>query len=74
MFVLGESTIGRDESCDLSIDSIALSRTHAVLLVENGFHFIMDTGSVNKTFRDVVRCAVWMVCKLTLLLEPWCEL
>jgi len=51
---LGESSIGRDENCDLSIDSEALSRVHAILLVEQGVHFIKDNKSVNKTFRNSV--------------------
>lgn len=51
----GESSIGRDEDCDLSIDAVSLSRKHAVILVVNGTHFVMDNGSRNKTTRKSVR-------------------
>ena len=54
---LGESSIGRDEDCDLSIDAVSLSRKHAMFLVENGTHFVMDNSSRNKTFRKSVRAA-----------------
>ena len=50
----GESTIGRDEDCDLSIDAVSLSRKHAVVLVEKGTHFVMDNSSRNRTFRKSV--------------------
>ena len=47
----GESTIGRDDECDVPIPVRALSRRHAILLVEEGEHFIMDLGSRNCTYR-----------------------
>lgn len=51
----GESSIGRDIDCDLSIDARSLSRKHSVLLVVKGTHFVMDNGSRNKTYRKSVR-------------------
>lgn len=51
---VGESSIGRDVDCDLSIDAVSLSRKHAVILVERGTHFVLDNASRNKTLRGVV--------------------
>ena len=50
----GESSIGRSVDCDLSIETVSLSRKHAVILVEGGTHFVQDNDSRNKTYRGSV--------------------
>lgn len=50
----GESTIGRDEECDVCIPVRALSRQHATILVEEGEHFVQDLDSRNYTYRKGV--------------------
>lgn len=42
--------IGRQSTCDLSIDQESISRTHARIVLENGAHVISDLGSTNGTF------------------------
>ena len=42
--------IGRSPDCDIFLDDVTVSRTHAVLLDENGRFRIEDQGSLNGTF------------------------
>ena len=53
-FFPGESAIGRDGECVVCIPVPALSRRHAILLSEEGEHFISDLDSRNCTFRGGV--------------------
>lgn len=43
-------TIGRNESCDLTIPSTRVSRDHALITVHGGGYRIQDGGSTNGTF------------------------
>ncbi|UCG53624.1 MAG: HD domain-containing protein [Candidatus Latescibacterota bacterium] len=43
-------TVGRDRENKLHIQSTAVSRFHAVLLAEQGDHFVQDMDSTNGTF------------------------
>ncbi len=43
-------TVGRDRESNLHIRSTAVSRFHAVLLTENGEHYVQDMESTNGTF------------------------
>ena len=45
-----EVIIGRDTSCDICIDNIAVSRKHARIVKGSGDYFIEDMGSINGTF------------------------
>lgn len=45
-----EIVIGRDPQLDLVIESLAVSRRHARLLLKNGDYFLEDLGSSNGTF------------------------
>ena len=48
---LGASTvIGRDEACDITIDSKLLSRRHARLIIEDDRLKVIDLGSANGTY------------------------
>ncbi len=38
----------------MTLSTGSLSRKHAMILVEQGSHFVMDLGSRNKTFRRMV--------------------
>ncbi len=38
----------------MTLSTGSLSRKHAMILVEQGSHFVMDLGSRNKTFRKMV--------------------
>ena len=58
LFITGESTVGRDEECQIPIPVMALSRQHAILLVEGGEHFVQDLGSRNRTYRKGVSVCV----------------
>jgi pSer/pThr/pTyr-binding forkhead associated (FHA) protein len=50
-FPLGEKTVvGRDPTCDLTIDSRLLSRRHAELTIEVDHLRVVDLGSANGTF------------------------
>ena len=44
------TTIGRSPDCDIFLDDVTVSRTHAVLLRQNGGFLIEDQGSLNGTF------------------------
>jgi pSer/pThr/pTyr-binding forkhead associated (FHA) protein len=44
------TTIGRSPDCDIFLDDVTVSRTHAVLLRQNGSFVIEDQGSLNGTF------------------------
>ena len=44
------TTIGRSPDCDIFLDDVTVSRTHAVLTQKNGSFFIEDQGSLNGTF------------------------
>jgi pSer/pThr/pTyr-binding forkhead associated (FHA) protein len=47
----GERTrIGRSPDCDIFLDDVTVSRTHAVLIDQGGSFFIQDEGSLNGTF------------------------
>jgi pSer/pThr/pTyr-binding forkhead associated (FHA) protein len=45
-----EVIIGRDTSCDICIDNIAVSRKHARIASGPAGHFVEDMGSINGTF------------------------
>lgn len=45
----GKTLIGRGESCDLIIESLGVSRQHALITVSNGVVTIEDLGSRNGT-------------------------
>ena len=42
--------IGRSPECDVFLDDVTVSRTHAVLVEENGEFAVEDQGSLNGTF------------------------
>ena len=44
------TTIGRSPDCDIFLDDVTVSRTHAVLLHDGGSFKIEDLGSLNGTF------------------------
>jgi hypothetical protein len=44
------TTIGRSPECDIFLDDVTVSRTHAVLVQKDGAFFIEDQGSLNGTF------------------------
>ena len=44
------TTIGRSPDCDIFLDDVTVSRTHAVLLRQSGSFVIEDQGSLNGTF------------------------
>jgi hypothetical protein len=47
----GERTrIGRSPDCDIFLDDVTVSRSHAVLIEEDGRFSIEDQGSLNGTF------------------------
>ena len=43
-------SIGRESTCDITIDNTAISRQHVSLALHNGIYFISDLGSTNGTF------------------------
>jgi two-component system cell cycle response regulator len=45
-----ETTIGRDESCDISVPLENISRLHCSLLLKTGEVFLRDEGSTNGTW------------------------
>ncbi len=49
-FEKDEITIGRDPDCDISIDNVAVSRTHATLALTDGQWMLADQQSGNGTF------------------------
>jgi len=51
----GRHTIGRSESCDITLDEKRVSRTHAEVLVEGDRVTLVDRNSTNGTYRDGVR-------------------
>jgi pSer/pThr/pTyr-binding forkhead associated (FHA) protein len=44
------TTIGRSPDCDIFLDDVTVSRSHAILLREGGSFVIEDQGSLNGTF------------------------
>ncbi len=44
------TTIGRSPDCDIFLDDVTVSRTHAVLLSNDGDFVIEDQSSLNGTF------------------------
>jgi hypothetical protein len=44
------TTIGRSPECDIFLDDVTVSRTHAVFVQKDGAFFIEDQGSLNGTF------------------------
>ena len=44
------TTVGRSPDCDIFLDDVTVSRTHAVLLRKDGAFVIEDQGSLNGTF------------------------
>ena len=44
------TTIGRSPDCDIFLDDVTVSRSHAVLLQQDGSFQIEDLGSLNGTF------------------------
>ncbi|MGI9013617.1 MAG: FHA domain-containing protein [Phycisphaerales bacterium] len=54
-FALGdrqEVIVGRDPSCDIQINSIAVSREHCAIESEGGDMFLRDLGSKSGVFVD----------------------
>ena len=49
------TTIGRSPDCDIFLDDVTVSRTHAVLLQKDEGFFIEDQGSLNGTFVNHTR-------------------
>ena len=45
-----EIIIGRDTTCDIQIDNIAVSREHATIMKGPNYYFIEDMHSKNGTF------------------------
>ena len=45
-----QTTIGRTPDCDIFLDDVTVSRTHAVLVERDGAFAIEDQGSLNGTF------------------------
>jgi len=50
-------TIGRKMDNDVVIDNLAVSGHHAQVIMENGTHFVEDTGSTNGTFLNDAKIA-----------------
>lgn len=50
-----ELTIGRDPDCDVFLNDITVSRTHAVIRVEADVVTVEDAGSLNGTYVNGVR-------------------
>lgn len=46
----GQTTIGRSPKCDVFLDDVTVSRTHAVLVGEDERWTIEDQGSLNGTY------------------------
>ena len=46
----GDVSVGRDDSCDVRLDSKTVSRRHALVVQREGRWWIADTGSFNGTF------------------------
>ncbi len=44
------TTVGRSPDCDIFLDDVTVSRTHAVITEEAGRFVIEDLGSLNGTF------------------------
>ena len=42
--------IGRSPDCDVFLDDVTVSRSHAVLVARGGAYFVEDQGSLNGTF------------------------
>ena len=45
-----ETYIGRDESCDITIQDSSISRKHAQISLKNGQYVVTDLGSTNGTY------------------------
>ena len=45
-----QSTVGRDEVCEVRVEGRTVSRRHALLVRRDGRWWIADTGSANGTF------------------------
>lgn len=46
------TVIGREPTCDISLDDIAVSRNHAAIDLNDSNYFVTDLGSRNGTFVD----------------------
>ncbi|MCP4171156.1 MAG: diguanylate cyclase [Fuerstiella sp.] len=46
------TSIGREPSCDISVDDNAMSRTHAAVDLLGGRYFLVDLNSTNGTYVD----------------------
>lgn len=46
----GDVTIGRDASCDITVDDGYSSQVHARLFSQDGLHHLEDLGSTNGTY------------------------
>jgi pSer/pThr/pTyr-binding forkhead associated (FHA) protein len=44
--------VGRDERCEIQLDSRQVSRTHAEIYPDDGVWWVRDLGSTNGTFVD----------------------
>ena len=44
------TTIGRSPDCQVFLDDVTVSRSHAVLVERDGHWFVEDQGSLNGTF------------------------
>lgn len=51
----GETVVGRDPACDLTIDSSLLSRRHAKLIIEEEHLRVIDLDSANGTYVNGIK-------------------
>jgi len=42
-----ETSIGRDSSCDVVLDHVSVSKTHAKIVLKDGLYYLIDAGSTN---------------------------
>ncbi|MDC7222896.1 MAG: FHA domain-containing protein, partial [Spirochaetales bacterium] len=47
-----ETLVGRDETCDLTLEDDGISKEHFIIRAEQGYFFLEDLGSSNGTYLD----------------------
>lgn len=52
----GTLSVGRDATSDIFLDDVTVSRTHATLQQQDATWLIQDSGSLNGTYVNGVRC------------------
>jgi len=50
-----EAVVGRQESCDIAVDDVEISRKHLRVFYENTRWFVQDLGSTNGTYVNKLR-------------------